>query len=921
MRRSAALLIGLALVVPLAIQPSVVGAAVGAAKLSPAMRQLLADGGYRDPAAIAKLVPTVRVGEVYYLARVRGRLDRALFRSLTRAGARVTTSFPEISHVALASPARAITRVAALDRVVRLEIDRIQRVLGVSVEYLAAAQAKGWGDQNKRGTADVGADRLWAAGVDGTGVTVGVADTGLDTTHPDLDDLDWRNWGGDHPDKSTFIDCQLSIPSLLTEVEDPHICEELPIGHDLNGHGTHVAGIATGTAQGGGADQQGLFPGMAPGAMLAAANVFPAGAPSTLSSQVMAGMRALALEKTEGGAGADVVNMSLGGSRSYGPPFGAELETNSAPQDQLLNALAQKYNVLFVVAAGNSGPVLGSVSNPSAASQALSVGASVADFDRDHPVSETVHGEMGDVAPHAARNRAPAIAAFSGRGPSGDRLVKPDVLAPGVYVIAPESRDGADIAAFDRAHTHKLSEDPFYAVVSGTSMASPSAAGVAALVASGYKKVYGNIPAYYRLKAALANTAGTKAYEGSVIGQIFGTLVANDLAEREEFYPVRNSGVVGNTGTGAGRVNAPAALFALTKGVIAYTPQRGALDDIHELQPSWAMDDIAPGGSARTTFVLRGAQRMQRSARVTFKMVSGGEPPGVNAAPASWFSLPGSVTARSGRDVPARFAVRVPSAAKPGVYTAAIVGTVELGSMRQTIRIPVQFFVRMTEPNLKGGSSIEGPIWAAEATDYSLVGGLNPLADVSTDWTMIPLYLPKGTQRVDFSVYDVAGRDQMDLFVFDENGEELASTVFDNFDRWVPGNALSPFVPTDKEFPAETSLDTSQTEPSCTPDCEAPVRFESTVIALPTTVWMAVSNTAPASAPSMSRFHLDVDVVGAASTGIGGVAEPKPKPEPRADVRPLPATGVASAQGLAVALIAAAAAAIAWLRPRRRITA
>ncbi len=912
MRRPVALLIALALVVPMALQSASPAAGLDLTKLSTAMRGLVDNRGYENAAALAEVVGRFRRGDIFYLATVSGPLDRTLFRSLRLAGARVRVAFPEISTVALVSPLAAISRVSAIDRVTRLEVDGLSQLHSASVEYVSAAAAKPWADQSKRGTMDVGADDLWAAGIDGSGVTIGVADSGLDSLHPDLDDLDFGNWAGANAKKSTFADCQTGLADLITILGAtvPDVCAPVP-GYDDNGHGTHVSGIATGTAEGRNG-QNGLYPGMAPGSLLSVAKVCNAGG-VCLNSNVMAGMRWLAMERSEGGAGADIINMSLGSGRLYGYPlFEAELVTNQDTEARLVNALAQKYNALFVISAGNSGPVLGSLGSPAVASQSLAVGAAVADFDLDHPTAQTLHGEFGDVVPKARRNGALGIAGFSSRGPSGDRLVKPDVVAPGVYIVAAESLLGAEVHAGDIAHRHNFSQDPTYAVLSGTSMSAPSAAGVAALVASGYRKATGAAADYYRLKAALTNTAGTKAYEGSVIGLIFGTLIKNGIGTPQEQYPTRNAGSVGITGTGAGRVNAPAALLALTKGVIAYTPKRGALDSIRELQPSWGMDDIPPGGSSSPTFLFHGAPKMQPKAKITFKMVTDPEPAGMYAAPSSWFTLPSSVSALRGRDVPGAFRLRVPSNAKPGAYTATILGTVALGKVRQSIRIPVQFFVRMTEPNLKGGSSLEGPIWAYEMTDYSAVGFEDPTGDIHTDWTMIPLYLPKGTQRVDLSVYDTAGKDQMDVFVFNDLGQEIDSTVTGYTDHIVPAGLL--YRPTTKADPAKMSLLADSPDGVDTNDYQD--------VTLPAVVWLAVSDTKPATPAKMSRFHLDVDVVGAASTVIGGVTAPAPKPQvvSGADERSLPATGVASAQGLAIGLMASAAAVATWLRPRRRIT-
>jgi subtilisin family serine protease len=67
--------------------------------------------------------------------------------------------------------------------------------------------------------------------------------------------------------------------------------------------------------------------------------------------------------------------------------------------------------------------------------------------------------------------KAPQVAAFSSRGPAlsgaGD-LLKPDIMAPGVDIIAGVSPDGHDGRLYD--------------FISGTSMSSPHIAGLAALI-------------------------------------------------------------------------------------------------------------------------------------------------------------------------------------------------------------------------------------------------------------------------------------------------------------------------------------------------------------------------------------------------------------------------------------------------------
>jgi subtilisin family serine protease len=794
--------------------------------VSPALAALVAHGyGSFD---IASVVPDHVPGHVYYLAHLATPVDERVERALAAAGARVRLRFPEIGWVALSSPPAAVSAVARVPGVTRLEVDR---VLTVEAVRTAAVSIPGVADQSKRGPGDVGADALWAAGITGRGVRVGVADTGVDESHPDLDDLDWRTWqrSGHLPKVAGFVDC-----SAVAEARAPGGCQPLPQGYDDNGHGTHVSGIATGTAEGGSADQRGVFPGMAPDAELAVAKVCsPAG--TCLNSAVMAGLRWLA---DDSAGAADVINVSLGSGRFYGAPFfGAEQVTNDDPEAQLVNWLARKFNVVFTISAGNSGPVLQSTGSPAVASQAIAVGASVSDFDLDHPADQTVHGDFGNVAPAAPAAGATGIATFSSRGPTGDRLIKPELTAPGVYVVAPQSSEGAEVTAGDVGHMHKYSADQTYAVLSGTSMSAPSAAGVAALLIDGYRRAAeGRSPAYWEVKAAMANTAGTDAFEGPVAGLIGGIRSKLGLSSPEELYPARNRAWVGTTGEGAGRVNAPAALLALTHGVTILTPESGDPADVHARQPNWALDDVAPGERRTQRFVIHPGANFA-GAKVSLAPEDPREPNGVFGIPKSWFvALPKPFTVAPGRDTPFEVRLRVPADAAPGTYGGSLLATVDLGGgVRQRVRIPVQLFVP-----LPIGGSVTAPIWASEPTDYSLVGFENPLGDVFTDWMAYPLRIPAGSGPITLSVYDTAtdDADHMDIFVFDAAGQEVDSSVTFFTDHAVPGGVA--YAPSTSEDPTTvTLLDGDDLQ-----DLE-----------LPTTVWVMVSDSSRPE-PGFRTFRL-----------------------------------------------------------------
>lgn len=194
---------------------------------------------------------------------------------------------------------------------------------------------------------------------------------------------------------------------------------------DVVGHGTHVASIAAGS----GAASDGRYRGVAPDAQLMIGKVCQQdGCPE---SAIVAGAEWAAA------AGASVVNLSLGGMDFPGA---------EEPAEAAINRLTAQYGTLFAVAAGNDGPGESTLTSPGSADAALTVGA----VDRqDHRAS------------------------FSGEGPRrGDGGLKPDVTAPGVRIVAASSKDA-------------LPADPInsrYERNSGTSMATPHAAGAAALL-------------------------------------------------------------------------------------------------------------------------------------------------------------------------------------------------------------------------------------------------------------------------------------------------------------------------------------------------------------------------------------------------------------------------------------------------------
>lgn len=217
------------------------------------------------------------------------------------------------------------------------------------------------------------------------------------------------------------------------------------IGIVSGAHGSHVAGIVAANKLFGG-----TMNGAAPGAKLVSVRVclFVTGCTRHAMEE---GMHYAARE------GVDVLNMSVGG---LDPINDGESDT-----EILYNRLIDEYGVQIFISAGNDGPASNTVSRPSLASKVMSVGSYItkASWQRNYG-SDTVNEE----------NLHP----FSGRGPTEAGGFKPDIVAPGSAIsTVPMWQNGGPVAG-----TYVL--PPGYAMLQGTSMASPQAAGAAALLVS-----------------------------------------------------------------------------------------------------------------------------------------------------------------------------------------------------------------------------------------------------------------------------------------------------------------------------------------------------------------------------------------------------------------------------------------------------
>jgi hypothetical protein len=272
-------------------------------------------------------------------------------------------------------------------------------------------------------------------------------------------------------------------PATPVRESMPFVVETAPDANAVNigivsgDHGSHVAGIVAGNKLFGG-----NMNGAAPGAKLV----------SVRACLFIAGCTDHALQEGmiyAAQAGVDVINMSIGG-------LGA-LNDGESDTELLYNRLIDEYGVQIFISAGNDGPGLNTASGPSLASKVLSVGSYItkASWQRNY----------GSDA-----NQEDNLHPFSGRGPTEAGGFKPDIVAPGSAISPiPTWMEGAPVAG-----TYTL--PPGYGMLQGTSMASPQAAGVGALLVSAAKqKNVSYEPQQIRtaLKSSARFLKGYQAYE------------------------------------------------------------------------------------------------------------------------------------------------------------------------------------------------------------------------------------------------------------------------------------------------------------------------------------------------------------------------------------------------------------------------
>lgn len=255
-------------------------------------------------------------------------------------------------------------------------------------------------------------------------VVVAIVDTGTDPLHPELQGRFWKNPGetpgnGIDDDHNGYVDDTIGY-DISGDIPAYYDIQGDNDPTDIDGHGTHLAGLVAANADGRG------MVGVAPWAKIMSVKIRPNGFLSVGTAGVLYAVN----------AGAQIINIS------WGTPFEAVILREALD-------LARRNGVFVSIAAGNSGD--NTRANPAALDFSFTV---------------------------AAGNSHGTLARFSTWGPFVD------IVSPGEDILSLRADSTDMYAAFGEPDVHIVGPGGKYYLADGTSMAAPIVAGSAALLLS-----------------------------------------------------------------------------------------------------------------------------------------------------------------------------------------------------------------------------------------------------------------------------------------------------------------------------------------------------------------------------------------------------------------------------------------------------
>jgi len=321
----------------------------------------------------------------------------------------------------------AITLLTGRSDIERIDLDE-ERIL---IDPVEITEIEGGGSKEITYNVNImKVPQVWGIGFTGEGIVVAVLDTGVNYDH---DDLEGNMW--------THAEFPYHGWNFVNNTNNPM---------DYHGHGTHCAGTVAGNGN------AGSQTGMAPSAKIMALQVLGADGGGS-ESGVWAGIQ-FAVEH-----GANILSLSLGWQHAWNPD-------RASWRNAMDNALAA--GVIAAVASGNEG-------GGSAPSNVRTPGDVPAPW-RNPDQPDT--GTRSAVVTIGATDVSDNLAGFSSRGPVTWQSIQPYndyPYNPGSGLITPDvSAPGVNVKSLSHSNTSG------YAVMSGTSMATPGAAGVMALILS-----------------------------------------------------------------------------------------------------------------------------------------------------------------------------------------------------------------------------------------------------------------------------------------------------------------------------------------------------------------------------------------------------------------------------------------------------